>query len=226
MRNHWTLAGGILAIAFVLGYVTGASGTPVGSVVIPAVFGIVLAALGLFQSPWLSKDASEALKSLTDGHKILIEKIDHQQKLAPLRICVALLCFSCGYMGGAYIGATARVSKWYAPSSLTFDTTWSRHKLPEPPSVDAAVYWVYVQTVLSERGLSDEELKRLYLLQSKDWTARAKVTAQPPAPAASASLAPSDSTLKALEEWSKQPPSSTNPIANQPPQRKQPAITG
>lgn len=227
-----TLGAGLLSLAFVLGFVVAASGTPVGAVTVPAVFGLVAAAFALVPSPWLSKAPSEPPQA--DGKSQVGDKaarlLARAQDSTQRHAGVILLCFSVGFMGGIAVGARARIGEWFRAEPAPFVTTWQRQKLPSPPNADAAIYWIYLQGVLQARGLDDEQIKAMYELQSKDWTVRAPIgtghASAPKSPSPVASVPSSQNQHESgLDEWLRQP-QPKNPIANEPVKKKAEELIG
>jgi len=215
VRGFRLLAFGIFALAVVLGYVVAASGTPVASIAIPATFGLVVAALGLVQAHKKASAEPMAKGSLP------IEVAASDEPLNAMRYGGALLCFALGFGAGLPVGARARLDNWFAPMPQTIELTWIRHSLPEPPSGEAAIYWLYVQSILQARGLSDNQIKVLYVLQAKDWSLRTPIGSSSSGSQPSASVTPQVSQPKngfILEEIMKQMQSGS-PIANQPPRK-------
>ena len=143
---------------------------------------------------------------------------------APMRYGVTLICFALGFSGGLALGATARLDGWFSPKPQLIQFTWVRYGLAEPPSAEAALYWLYLQGVLQARGFSDDQMKALYLLQAKDWTIRAPVAAlfDPQKPATPASAAQGGKGGFIVEEVMRQMQQSGNPIVNQPPKKTGP----
>lgn len=223
MQGFKILAAGVFALAIVLGYMVGASGTPVASLAIPAAFGLVIAGLGLLNRPLSNSDrlSNEPPLKFDAEQELNSERASLASRVAPMRYGVALLCFAAGFTVGLVVGAKARLDGWLLPASQSIQLTWIHHKLVEPPSAEAAFYWLYMQGVLQERRLSDDQIKSLYLLQAKDWTLRPPTTAfvQSQQPSLPASAASSSVPVKGgfiMEEIMKQMKNG-NPIVDQPP---------
>lgn len=223
MKGFWTLAAGVGALAIVLGFMIAASGTPVGSIAIPAAFGIAVTALGLFQTPPIpskpiGKEAKDEQPPASAANRLT--------RLAPNRLGAALLCFSVGFAGGIVLGAKARLAGWFAPTLVALEPTWLQHSLPSPPTAEAAVYWLYVQSVLQDRGVQGHHIKALYELQSRDWTIRIPRSSSPQAPLpAASSVGPGAGAGKigvTIDDLFRTP-TTANPIANNPTPARDPS---
>lgn len=165
-----TLLLGIASVAAIVGYMAGGSGTPVASVAIPAVFGLVVTALGLLQASQPSKDLLEFLKS--EG-----EKGDSQQdikeyrrrvKSAPGRIGIALIVFSGAYLAGATFGAKVRIDGLLVSKPAAREFPWASSDT-KPPTIAAALEWMALQARLSELGYSTNRISDLYSIQVAEW---------------------------------------------------------
>lgn len=208
------LAVGVALLALVLGFMIAASGTPVGSIAIPAAFGIAVSALGLIY-PQLRDSKAEGSKAASDQQRSHSDSRGHGHAQAQLGI--ALISFSVAFAIGIYLGASARLSGWLSPAPPALDPTWHRRGLPPPPSAEAAVYWLSVQNVLQERGLKEEHIASIYELQAKDWTARISSGASmPSAPTPSASAVPPGSKPTTLDDLFRGIAPPGNPIAHEP----------
>ena len=203
MNGYRLLSAGVLAIAIVLGYMVAASGTPVAAVAIPAAFGLVVAGIGLLHQTPKSAAVSvgAAPTQAEDKREASASGTPPVHRSAPMRYGVALICFALGFAGGLALGATARLDGWFSPKAQLIQFTWVRYGLAEPPSAEAALYWLYLQGVLQARGFSDDQMKALYLLQAKDWMVRAPVAAlfDPQKPATPAS--PNVSANQTQTSW-------------------------
>jgi proteasome assembly chaperone (PAC2) family protein len=110
VREIALLLAGISAVGITLGYMVGASATPVVSVAVPAVFGLVLAALGLLQKNAPPKELLEFLKaSGEDAAKIPeIAEFRRISKQGAQRVGASLLVFSLSYIMGLAAGSLLR----------------------------------------------------------------------------------------------------------------------
>lgn len=227
MRGYKILYAGVFALAITLGYMVAASGTPVGAITIPAVFGLVVTALGLLQRPNSEVPAdTHCTPKVANGLPLDSSTTTAIAQTVPMRFGFMLLSFSLGFCLGLVIGAKARLELWLSPHPESMQLTWLRHNLPEPPSGEAAFYWLYVQNILQERGISDDQVKALYLIQSKNWALRASINSQPVATsttkAASATQESStNSSGYILDEVMKQMQTG-KPIVNHPPPKETP----
>lgn len=179
MRSQFVLVAGIAFVAATIGYMTGGSGTPVVSVAIPAVFGLVVTALGLLQASQPSKELLEYLKvegTKADQQPEIIEYRKRSES-APLRVGVALLVFSTFYMTGVTFGAKVRIEGLLLPNREAKPFPWLDSSNP-PPSLALALEWIALQSRLSDLGYKSEQISVLYAIQVAEWE-RAKTQARP-----------------------------------------------
>lgn len=214
MREHHLLAAGIGSIGIVLGFMVGASATPVVSVAIPTIFALAAAAVGLVQNSQVNKEVAATIKSLSKGGEAVPELIalrDHL-KTAPARLGAALLVFSVCYLAGIVLGATARTGEWLMPPRSAPPLPWHNGQAPAPPDAQRALEWIVVQHQLRKLGYGDATVEQLYAIDAKNWaqagpalprapTQAPGAAAKAPQPAASAASAPAGFTdiLKNLD---------------------------
>src|SRR4051812_22810641 len=115
LRGHLLLVFGVAAIGLTIGYMVGGSATPVVAIAVPAVFGLVVTAVGMIHTA-PSKELLEAIKALGEKADTAPEILDFRarQRHAPARIGVALVAFSLAYLGGATLGASVRINHFLA----------------------------------------------------------------------------------------------------------------
>lgn len=224
MPQQLILVVGIAFVAATVGYMAGGSGTPVASVAIPAVFGLVVTALGLLQAAQPSKDLLEYLKSAGDKADTQPDILEYRKrtKSAPARIGIALIVFSSVYLLAATIGAKVRIDNLLAPTKEVREFPWAKSDT-KPPTIAAALEWMALQARLTELGYDNERITALYAIQVDEWKSQA-TQAKAVASALEKSETPSKSgALKPtgdedlLKEWLKQGVIKGNPFAHQPP---------
>lgn len=223
MLGHAILVFGIAFVGATLGYMVGGSASPVVSVAVPAVFGLIATAIGLMQGNALSKDVLEVLKAHGDKANEFpeIREIRRRSKSAPLNIGISLIVFSIAYLSAATFGAKVRIDNLLATRPQAPSFPWAS-SAAKPPNIAAALDWIALQGALSDLGYDEGRIKQLYEIQTRDWTSRTVIgqsTAPPasqPAPS-TAPVVPSSTSGDAWKEWLKQ--SNTpkgNPFANEP----------
>lgn len=188
---------GIACLGFTLGFLTGASATPVAGVAVPAIFGLVAVAVGLAQSPLGAKELTELVKAkaANDAGNALLASARKHLPASPARIGMALIAFSVFYLAGTAVGSLTRIDDWLAGAPRPAEAfAWSASKQP-PPCSALAIEWVGLQGLLSARGYSAAQIGELYAIQAQEWArnppacavsaaSRAALAAVPPKPAA------------------------------------------
>ena len=161
---------GIAFVAAALGYMVGGSGSPVASVAIPAVFGLVATALGVLQAANPTKELLEYLKAEGANADCLPEIVDYRERTrqAPARIGIALIVFSACYVGAATVGAKVRIDNSLATKRTAQPFPWSDSGT-KPPTIAAALEWMALQARLSELGYDSRKIAELYTLQVAEW---------------------------------------------------------
>jgi len=178
MRDHLLLTLGVGTVGATLGYMVGGSATPVVSVAVPAIFGLVVTAVGLMQAAQPSKALLELLKTLGDKADKLPEIADFRarQRTAPARIGITLIAFSLMYLAGATVGASVRASNVLAPTQTAPAFPWSLSDV-KPPTISAALQWLTLQGRLRELGYDETRIRELYEIQISEWKKGASSTA-------------------------------------------------
>lgn len=184
-RNVW-LGVGIGSIALTLGYMVGASATPVAGVAIPAVFGLVITALGFLGGSgvegkldavkeMLSSDKSPDLslgKSAVSQAQDVLDVIQERLIYTPELIGKMLLVFTLFYIAGLAFGTATRLNSWFVPPAVKDGRRlpWeSNSSLPPPPTASDAIDWVDLQEQLLELNYNQEQIERFYSLQFQEW---------------------------------------------------------
>jgi uncharacterized membrane protein YfcA len=172
MINNVILLVGIAAIAGPMGYMVGGSASPVIGVALPAVFGLVATAVGLFQPSFPSKEQLELFSTL-QGNSSLSSYLEFLQKnhaRAPLRVGLALLTFGVVYLAGTILGTTARTHQWFAPEQIAVaPPAFPWVSAAKPITVGAALEWIELQDRLLQRGYSSSAIAELYSIQISEW---------------------------------------------------------
>jgi hypothetical protein len=161
---------GISAIAAPLGFMVGGSATPVVGAILPAIFGLVIAAVGLYQIKFPSKDQLELFTELQKNELLTqyLKTIKDYQEKAPLKVGLILLVFGIVYQLGAITGITARTHQWFLPKQkVAPEFPWSSST--RPVSTDAAFKWITFQSGLLALGYTNEQIRELYQIQVSEW---------------------------------------------------------
>ena len=223
MQLQFLLLFGIASVAATVGYMAGGSATPVASIAIPAVFGLVVTALGLLQAPQPSKELLEYLKSAgekADSQQDIVE-YRKRTKSAPSRIGLALVVFSCAYLAAATFGAKVRIDNLLVPKKDAREFPWAKSDT-KPPTINAALEWMALQARLHDLGYDESRIATLYAIQVAEWkSTSSKIPAAVNAPAKDEGapkigLAKPIESEDILQDWLKQGAVKGNPFANQP----------
>ncbi|HRX00261.1 MAG TPA: hypothetical protein P5280_12270 [Cyclobacteriaceae bacterium] len=172
MFNNVILLVGIAAIAGPMGYMVGGSGSPVISVALPAVFGLVAIAVGLFQPNFPSKEQLELFSALQQNASLssYLESLKKNHERAPLMIGLALLTFGIVYLAGTILGTTARIHHWFAPTATSSaPPAFPWVSATKPVTARAALEWIALQDKLLKRGYSHSDIADLYSIQVSEW---------------------------------------------------------
>jgi hypothetical protein len=180
------LGAGIGSIAAVLGYMVGASQTPVASVAIPAVFGLVITSVGLISGSDIDKKL-DSLKKIFGKGKIDEESLDKdkltqvENTLASIQSALVktpelmgkmLVVFTTLYIAGLSFGTAARLHDWFVPKPpiIQRHLPWaSNPNLPPPSNTSDIIDWVGLQDELLELGYTQSQIEQLYSIQVAEW---------------------------------------------------------
>jgi hypothetical protein len=181
MPQQLILLIGIAFVAATVGYMAGGSGTPVAGIAIPAIFGLMVTAVGLLQAVQPSKEFLEFIKAAGDKADTQQDIVDYRQRArsAPSRVGVALIVFSAAYLSAATFGAKVRIDGLLISNLQAQEFPWASNKT-KPPSISAALEWMALQSRLTELGYSSNRIAQLYAIQVAEWDAtnvQSKVTA-------------------------------------------------
>lgn len=228
MQGQVILVFGIAFVGAAIGYMVGGSASPVVSVVIPVIFGLVATAIGLMQASKPNKEVFELLKIYGDKADSIPEVMDHRNRVrtAPRRIGVSLVVFSVTFIAAATFGAKVRIDKLLVSKVHAPQYPWSSNQV-KPPNISAALDWIALQRRLLDLGYGESQIATLYDLQVQDWNSRAATTQLAPCQDRSESQPSSNQkennsplTIPLdLQKWFKQSEGANSPpFANQPPE--------
>ena len=145
MRAHSTHAwfyGGIAATAVVLGYLVGASNSPVAGSAITAIFGLGVAAVGLLKERSSPAEPGPAATLSSNA-------------LRPAGIMLTI--FSLTYLA-AILGSSVLRARLSQPAKVP--VPWSANAIPSTPQ--SALEWLVVQRRLMAYGYTPEQVRKLY----------------------------------------------------------------
>ncbi len=166
---------GLSLFSATLGLLVGASQTPVAGVLVTALFGVVVATIGLFDNRKIATKL-DALRPELSRLSISGERFDEEkiasvlgQSLVPdsARVGKLLFFFSAFFLLGMVGGALLRVNAWPTPKSAAIRFPWSPQTAPTMPY--NALDWLVIQDSLLKMGYSEEQVRLLYGLQYSAW---------------------------------------------------------
>ncbi|MDD1780954.1 hypothetical protein LRP49_07030 [Enterovibrio sp. ZSDZ35] len=161
MKNSIPLIIGLSITGLSVGYMVGGSATPVVSIVIPLIFGLVVTGFGLLQPYKALKDLPEGIAGNQELAATLIDKMEQNAASVKRTLGTTLIFFSLFYLIGTLVGTTARTQQWFAPpKEPTFP--W---KTEAPKNIKVALDWITLQSSLKSLGYSDEQIEQLYTIQ-------------------------------------------------------------
>lgn len=159
---------GIGLVGAVVGFMVGASDTPVVGTVIPVVFGVITAALAVIgRSPLpLAKELVELANNQgwQDRAQELLDTELRRARGTPLKFGVVLVVFAVLYAAGSFAGVQARTNAWLLPRPVPAPFPWNGAKAPG--TVERALEWLTVAQSLRAAGYSDEHIQDLYKIES------------------------------------------------------------
>ncbi len=174
MKQKIWLGLGIGAMAAVLGYMVGASSTPIAGVALPAIFGLVITAFGLVSNLGLEKKLENVSESIGKDKAPDVQKkldnIQNELRQIPGLMGKLLVVFTLLYMTGLVIGARARTNEWFAPSlpHKEIELPWAKNNELPPTSSDA-IEWIALQQQLLQLGYTQAQIEHLYSIQINEW---------------------------------------------------------
>lgn len=139
-QNFIWLLIGIMCFSIVLGLFMGASNSPVAGVVISSIFGIAVAAIGI----WAKNP---------DGEKQVQMNVNFSY------VGKCLVIFSIFILIGVHLGIKYRTGR--AASQKSF--IWNNSVLPG--STYEALDWITVSELLNEKGFTQTQIEALYKLR-------------------------------------------------------------
>ncbi len=164
---------GIALLALLLGFLVGASQTPVAGVAVTAAFGLAAAALGFLQSSTTEKYFDlvaariEAAEKPADRprHEQLLAALDERVSQGLERTGRALVLFAVVFALGILGGALVRVSGWPHRTKEARRFPWAAGQAPA--LAENAVAWIGIQERLREAGFTQEQIEELYRMWKK-----------------------------------------------------------
>jgi hypothetical protein len=168
MRDSIVLLSGVAAVATILGYMIGGSATPVVSVAVPAIFGLVLSAIGLFQRRHPSQDFLEFIRRAGSDAEAIPEVAEYRRstRLAEARIGYVLITFSLFYLAGTVVGSKVRIDGLLAREVPAPPFPWSQSEPPK--TLEAATGWIALQHRLIQLGYTEQQIASLYAVQLQE----------------------------------------------------------
>ena len=157
-----TFTVGIASIALLLGFLVGASDSPVAGVALTATFGIAAAALSLYQKSEAgdpSDRSADEPKKTTAARRNTIDTLN----LVGRMFVVFSFAFFVGLICGVYVKLL--------PSAVEPASPFPWQGLGSPTSARIAIDWILVQRHLKSVGYSDiqiTDLYKIYLQQDKN----------------------------------------------------------
>jgi hypothetical protein len=161
--NIWFIIG-VGSAGVMLGYLTGASSSPIASVVVSSVFG---AALGLVAGR-LAPSGKEKQGKEADGKEegvddapVLLLRAQEWQRIAPL-IGIGLTVFSAFFVGGTVAGGWLRHAWPHLLHQDGLTVPWKRSTDGLPTTPQDAWKWITFAHDAKGLGLDSEEIFKLF----------------------------------------------------------------
>lgn len=151
IKDIYLLLIGLACLAITIGFIAGASESPVVSVVIPAIFGLGVTAIGLI-APSENKKENQTIEE--DKPKSRNADLLIKGRL----IGVVLIIFSFCYVGGLLLGANVRI---YRPFQQSRQLPWANEN-DAPIRKKDAILWIAVQEKLLSMGYTQTRVKEFY----------------------------------------------------------------
>jgi hypothetical protein len=185
---------GVGSIALVVGYMVGASSTPIVSVAVPAVFGLVITAVGFLRSTGIEEKISALKKTLdraaiasnsaNEAEKVssdpstqidsLLASVRQELSVTPERLGKVLVFFTVFYIVGLSFGTYARIAQIFSPPTPRHLPWADVANIRRPPTAEDAIDWIGVQEQLLALGYSQAQVSELYAIQVDEWNTRQK----------------------------------------------------
>lgn len=174
---------GLAVVGWTVGYMVGGSSTPVVSVMLPLLFGLVPLAMEALKR---SADAGRQARLTTTLAQVtseeerakIIDAITREREPVASRkeLGLALIAVGLSVWIGGIVGGLARAHQWYRPQIRAAGTLpWDGKDPPAdcPLTIAAAVRFVNLRADLLAIGYEDAQIDRIYALTAKDWCATA-----------------------------------------------------
>ena len=156
---------GLGLVAASIGYMVGASHTPVMNVAVPVVFGLVVMTFGLLQRQGQRSELQALLEpdepargQMPPETVTMLTALSEELRAAPRRLGVALIVCSLCYMAAAFGGSVVSRPGQQGPRPLP----WPQGDPPQ--NATTALEWISLQEGLLSLGYSVEQVLQLYAL--------------------------------------------------------------
>ncbi len=148
---------GVLCIGLILGFLTGASASPVAGTVITAAFGVLAAALTLHQGRLDTSQVSFPQIEGASATSAGVSAANRKLRTVGLILIVFGAAFAVGFGAGLY-------------ARLTFEKPIAQDSLPwpldKPPATALkAIDWIVLRERLRDRGYSDPHIQSIYEIE-------------------------------------------------------------
>jgi hypothetical protein len=160
---------GLSALAFVVGFLVGASASPVAGIAISALFGIVATAVTMYRRTVVQHNGSSAPSQTQSGRTIATPSV-----VGPLG--TIFLAFAVALASGIGLGIYLRVVK----PAHTYQKHFVWRGRQAPPNIRAALDWAVVGDRLAQMGYSQKDIVGLYELYLNSVLAQDASQGKPP----------------------------------------------
>jgi len=164
--NNTYLILGLSITGYAVGYMVGGSATPVVSVAIPLVFGLIVSSFGLLQPYKQINTLPDNITNNADLVREIIDKIEVRAIHTKKYIGLALIFFSSFYLFGTLIGSNMRINEWLV---IKQDQTLPWEESVKPNNINDAVNWILLDYKLKNLGFTNKDVKSLYEIQIAEW---------------------------------------------------------
>lgn len=160
---------GIALAGASLGWMVGASGSPIAGTAFPVVFAVVASVFSFLSGGGLREGIEKALakdglsEKAVDGLKELLQSQAERSNHASRMLGWALLCFFAFYLAGMGVGAAARIQNWFGGGVSSKPVPWSDSS-SAPASLAAAVERIHLAENLERLGYSSEAVREILAL--------------------------------------------------------------
>ena len=146
---------GVASLALLLGFLVGASSSPVAGVAVTAGFAMVAAALAYMQSSTVGDPSSQGGGKPTKAAEARALSVATLNSVGRV-----LMLFSVAFAAGIALGIWARTSHGAAHESVNFP--WKAASAPT--SARQAIDWILVYRHLRQLGYTDPQIAEIYRL--------------------------------------------------------------